>query len=369
MPTNRLVVTAVAIALLLVSGLLSAVSATPAAAQDATPTTAPASGASAVDVVRRVGPAVVTVINLQTVEGLGADPNGQLAPDGQPQAAGSGTGFIISEDGYIVTNWHVVTGGDEFQVIFADGEARDATLVGSDEISDLAVVQVSGTVPAVVSFGDSTLLEPGQPVLAIGSPLGAFTNTVTEGIVSAIGRDFPISQSQGPQVYTNLIQHDAAINPGNSGGPLFNMSGEVIGVNTLGIPAENGQPVQGLFFAIPANQVRQITDQLIANGSVVYPFMGVSTVPVTPDVEAQAELSVDSGVYVGEVSEGGPAAAGGIQVGDVILAVDGQQIDQNNSFTEILFAHQPGDTVEVTIQRGDEQQTVEVTLGERPSNA
>ena len=357
MPTNRFVVTAVAIAMLLV-GLLSAVSATPTLAQDATPTATPM---SAVDVVSQVGPAVVTVINEQTAQGVStgsSDANGTLQP------VGSGTGFIIDDQGHIVTNWHVVTEGEQFQVILSTGETRDATLVGSDPVSDLAVVQITGDIPAIVTFGDSDLLQPGQPVLAIGSPLGTFSNTVTEGIVSAIGRDF---QASADQTYTNLIQHDAAINPGNSGGPLFNLNGEVVGVNTLGIPSEQGQPVQGLFFAIPSNTVQQITGQLISDGSVSYPFMGVSVAPVTPDVAAQANLSVDYGAYVADVQADGPSATAGIQADDVILAIDGQRIDQTNSFTEVLFAYQPGDTVEVTILRGGEQQTVEVTLGERPA--
>jgi 2-alkenal reductase len=206
-------------------------------AQDAA-TTQP----SAVDIVEQVGPAVVTVINEQRFN----DNEGtELEP------VGSGTGFIIDDQGHIVTNWHVVDGGDNFEVIFADGTTVSAELVGTDEVSDLAVVKVDGDLPGVVSLGDSDALKPGQPVLAIGSPLGAFTNTVTQGIVSAIGRDFP-----GSQTYTNLIQHDAAINPGNSGGPLFNFAGEVVGVNTLGIPqASTGEIVQGVFFAIPYNTV------------------------------------------------------------------------------------------------------------------
>jgi 2-alkenal reductase len=342
-------------------------------AQDAaTPTSGGTSPYPAVDVVERVGPAVVTVINEQTATAAGS---GSLQPSGNAsssslQPVGSGTGFIIDQQGHIVTNWHVVDQGQKFQVIFADGSTHDATLVGSDEISDLAVVQVTGKLPGTVSFGDSAALEPGEPVLAIGSPLGAFTNTVTEGIVSAVGRDFPQDSSQGPQVYTNLIQHDAAINPGNSGGPLFDLNGDVIGVNTLGIPTDaNGAPVQGLFFAIPSNTVKQITAQLIANGKVVYPFFGVSTQTVTAAAAAQAGLSVDHGEYVGAVTAGGPAETAGVQVGDVILAIDGQTIDAKHSFVDILFTHKPGDVINVDLQRGSKQVSVKLTLGERPAGA
>jgi 2-alkenal reductase len=325
-------------------------------AQDATPTenTLPASGdMTAVDVVDRVASAVVTVINQQMAQELN-----QIAP------AGSGTGFIIDDQGHIVTNHHVVEGGEQFEVIFADGETRPATLIGSDSVSDLAVVKIEGEVPNVVPLGDSDALKPGQTVLAIGSPLGDFTNTVTQGVVSATNRDFPDPRAGN---YTNLIQHDAAINPGNSGGPLFNLAGEVVGVNTLGIPIDaSGQPVQGLFFAIPSNTVARITQILMDEGRVIYPYIGVSSTPVTLQIAARENLPVDHGALVTRVSPGTPAEEAGIQEGDVILAIDGQEIDAQDALIDVLFAHRPGDTVDVTIQRGDEEITLEVTLGERP---
>ncbi len=307
-----------------------------------------------VDVVQQVSPAVVTVINEQQRGSLG----------GNTQEAGSGTGFIIDDQGHIVTNWHVVDGGDQFEVIFADGTSRPATLVGSDEISDLAVVQVEGDVPAIVSLGDSDALQPGQSVLAIGSPLGTFINTVTEGIVSALGRNLP-----EVGFYTNLIQHDAAINPGNSGGPLFNLRGEVVGVNTLGITeGASGVSAQGLFFAIPSNTVKEITAKLIADGEVVYPYLGVEgAVAITEQTASENDLPVDYGVYLQGVVAGGPSADAGLRVGDIILALDGQEINAQNTLTEVLFAHQPGETVTASVQRGNEQLDVEITLGERPT--
>lgn len=308
---------------------------------------------AAVAVVEEVSSAVVTVLNEQTVEGVN---------EGMT-TVGSGTGFIIDDDGHIVTNWHVITGGQEFEVIFADGTKKPATLVGFDQLNDLAVVKVSGDVPGIVTMGDSDALEPGQAVLAIGSPLGSFTNTVTQGIVSATHRSFPGSTTG---LYTDLVQHDAAINPGNSGGPLFNMAGEVVGVNTLGIPEANGQPVQGLFFAIPSNTVDRISQVLIDEGTVSYPFFGVAFVPVTPEVVAQADLSVETGVLVTEVSPGGPADEAGIEAGDVILSIDGQEIDEEHSFSEILFSHEPGETVDVVIQRDELKMTVKVELSTRP---
>ncbi len=307
---------------------------------------------NAVAVVERVAPAVVTVINLQTVGGFGQS--------GVAQPAGSGTGFIIDQQGHIVTNQHVVAGGDQFEVIFANGEERPAQLVGADPVADLAVVRIDGGVPATVQFGDSEALRVGEPVLALGSPLGEFTNTVTEGIVSALDRTFPEPGS----TYTNLIQHDAAINPGNSGGPLFNAAGEVVGVNTLGI-----QGAQGLFFAIPSNTVTDIVTTLINEGEVNYPYMGVETEPVTDELAAQYDLPVDYGVgVIGRVQRNSPAGQAGIQPGDIILALNGQRIDAQHPFVEVLFQFEPGQTVTATIQRGEEQFDVQVTLGERPES-
>ncbi|MEA2511873.1 MAG: 2-alkenal reductase [Thermomicrobiales bacterium] len=333
----------------------------PAWAQSATPTNGTSGKEmTPVDVVAKVGPAVVTVINEQRVSGF-------LGQDAQMQPAGSGSGFIIDDQGHVVTNNHVVEGGDSFEVIYADGTKQSAELVGADPTSDLAVVKVDGEMPGSVPFGDSNELKPGQSVLAMGSPLGAFANTVTDGIVSGLGRSLP--QQAGGAVYTNLIQHDAPINPGNSGGPLFDLYGQVVGVNTIGIPmAEQGVPAQGLFFAIPSNTVKKITDQLIADGKVTYPFLGIlNPVAIDAVLAAQNDLPVDHGVYVTDVSPGSPAADAGIKPGDVITAIDGEPIDQTHPLEEFLFEHQPGDTVELTIQRGDQEQQVQVTLGERPS--
>jgi 2-alkenal reductase len=297
------------------------------------------------------------VINEQTFSG---------GDSAQLQPAGSGTGFIIDEEGHIVTNMHVVDGGEEFLVQFSDGATHEASLIGSDPLSDLAIVQVDTEVPGFVPLGDSDLLLPGQSVLAIGSPLGEFTNTVTMGIVSATNRDFTWA---GSSTYRDLIQHDAAINPGNSGGPLFNLSGEVVGVNTLGIPAgQNGEPVQGLFFAIPSNTVSIIAQRLIETGEAVYPFFGITYEPVTPQFAAQHELDVEYGVLVSEVSEGGPAEAAGIQAGDVVLSIEGRDITASDTFSDILFLHEPGETIATEVYRDGERLAIDVTLGERPED-
>lgn len=306
----------------------------------------------AISVVEKVGPSVVTVINQQQFQGFD-----------MVQPVGSGTGFIIDAQGHVVTNWHVVNGGQEFVVILSNGDRRPATLVGSDRISDLAVVRMEGEVPAFAPFGDSDSVRVGETVLAIGSPLGTYTNTVTQGIVSALGRDLPQSS------YNNLIQHDAAINPGNSGGPLFNLHGEVIGVNTLGVSEQNGQSVQGLFFALPGNHVQMIATRLIAEGRVIYPFFGITYQTINWQIAAQANLAVDNGVYISEVSPGGPAEAAGLMPGDIVTAIDGVAIDEQNAFAEVLFLHVPGDTVTVDVLRGGEFFTVQLTLIERPADA
>jgi 2-alkenal reductase len=310
-------------------------------------------------IVARVMPAVVTVINEQRFGG------GFL---GETEVeAGRGTGFAIDNSGNIVTNEHVVRGGSSFEVILASGEKRGAELVGSDPLSDLAVVRMEGPVPSTVAFGDSNTLQQGQPVLAIGSPLGEFTGTVTSGVVSALNRDFPFSDPAqgGVGEYTDLIQHDAAINPGNSGGPLFDLAGRVIGVNTLGIPQSGFTPVQGLFFAIPANHVAQIVSELIESGRVSYPYLGIEFQRIFPDLAAQNDLPVDYGAYVLGVVPGGPADQAGIQEGDIILAIGDERIQGQTTFTEALFANAPGDTVVVTVLRDGQERQFEVTLAQR----
>jgi len=314
-----------------------------------------------VEVVERVGPAVVTVINEQTLSDIfGGE---------QTIQAGAGTGFIIDEEGHIVTNWHVVTGGSSFIVILADGTEVEAELIGEDPRDDLAVVKIDpSAVPATVPLGDSDELRPGQSVLAIGSPLGAFGNTVTAGIVSALDRD-QLGQGESSicQNYSDLIQHDAAINPGNSGGPLFNLRGEVVGVNTLGIPqSSTGVPVQGIFFAVPSNTVSAVVQQLIDRGFISAPFLGITMVALTPQLAAVNNLPVENGVYIDGVEPGGPADQAGIQPGDIILSIDGEEITPMDTLATHLLRYEPGDTVELTVLRGDEQMTVQLTFGEAP---
>jgi 2-alkenal reductase len=301
-------------------------------------------------VVEQIGPAVVTVINEQIPEG---------ETDAMPE--GSGSGFILDKDGHVITNQHVVEGGVAFLVVLEDGRELPATLVGADANSDVAVLKVDPPVPAVARIGNSDSLLPGQPVLAIGSPLGTFTNTVTEGIVSALGRTVP-DETGGPELL-NLIQHDAAINPGNSGGPLVTLTGEVVGINTLGIV-----DAQGLFFAVPAKTITRVANALIAKGAVDYPYLGLQLVPLDDEIIAQWALPVDEGFYVQGVVPGGPSDAAGLQVGDVVTAINLERVGERQSMVGALFQYKPGDTVQLTVQRGLNSMRVEVTLAERPGN-
>lgn len=319
---------------------------------------------SKVEVVDQVGPAVVTVWNITTQPNL----FGQTS-QGEAVVQGAGTGFIISEEGYVVTNWHVVEGGDAFMVILSDGTQVEAELIGEDPRDDLAVVKIApDAVPAVVAFGDSTQLAPGEEVLAIGTPLGLFSNTVTAGIVSGVGRnDLAPEVPSVCQNYTNLIQHDAAINHGNSGGPLFNLAGEVVGVNTLGIPTDaQGQPVQGIYFAIPSHTVQGVVDQMIETGTISRGYLGVTFYEIFPQMAAQAELPVQYGALIDEVEEGSPAGDAGLQQNDIIVGVNGTEIGDGQPFSAIMNTVGPNETVTFSVLRDGETQDIEVTLGEAP---
>ena len=304
-----------------------------------------------VEVVAKVGPAVVTVINRQIEEG---------GTDAVP--TGSGSGFFLDADGHVVTNQHVVDGGLEFEVVLADGSELPATLIGADPNSDVAVLKVDAPVPAVADMGDSASLLPGQPVLALGSPLGTFTNTVTEGIVSALGRTVP-DDNGGPELL-NLIQHDAAINPGNSGGPLVTLTGEVVGINTLGII-----DAQGLFFAVPSQTVTQVAEELIAEGTVDYPYLGLRLTQLAEESILQWALPVEEGFYVQGVVAGSPSELAGLQVGDIVTAIENERVGDRRSMVGALFQYKPGDQVQLTVQRGLVSMRVDLTLAERPADA
>lgn len=307
-----------------------------------------------ISAVAKVKPAVVTVINtLPPQVGF----FGQIL---EPQASGSGV--IIDDRGYVITNNHVVENSRSLQVIFADDTKVPATLVGADAFSDLAVVRVEGEVPAAAELGDSAALQPGEPVIAIGSPLGDFRGTVTVGVISALDRRLEVG---GGLTMEGLIQTDAAINQGNSGGPLVSALGQVVGINTAIVRGSGaGGPVaEGLGFAIPSNVVEEVAAQLIQYGQVRRPYLGVDWVPITPRIASAYDLPVQFGAYVRQVQPRGPADRGGLRQGDIITAIEDQAIDEDNSLVTILMRFDPGEQVNMTVVREDNEVTLEVTLG------
>jgi 2-alkenal reductase len=304
--------------------------------------------------VEKVGPAVVTVVGkIQARSGFFGIPLEQEV---------SGSGVIISPDGYILTNNHVIDGVTEVFVILADGTELEAEIVGTEAFADLAILKANGDMPAVATLGNSDALKVGETVIAIGSPLGEFKNTVTVGVISAIGR--ALDTGLGYQM-EDLLQTDAAINQGNSGGPLVNLAGEVIGINTLIVRGSTGSTIaEGLGFAIPINSARVIAEQIIEKGFFARPFLGIRWQLVSPQIALSYGLSTEYGAYITEIIPGSPAEAGGLQVGDIIIRIGEKTVDENNSFVNALFAYQPGDTVDVAVMRGDDEVILEVTLGE-----
>ena len=310
------------------------------------------------DSVDRIAPAVVTVVNHMR---SASTPLG-----GSAQPTASGSGVIIDADGYVVTNNHVVENSASLEVVLASGETRTAEFVGSDPFSDIAVLRVEGPLPASAPWGNSDALRPGEPVIAIGSPLGEFTNTVTVGVVSATGRS--IETSSGYRM-KDLIQTDAAINRGKSGGPLVNLAGQVVGINTLVVRGNGLSDVaEGLGFAIASNSARAVADQIIREGHVARPYLGIRWAWISPQAAMLNRLPLKNGVYLREVSRGGPAAEAGLQPGDIITAIAGVELDEDHPFINELLGHKPGETVEVTYWRGGEILQTQVILGERPQS-
>lgn len=328
----------------------------------ALPTPLPASQGSPLtvaEVVQRVGPAVVTVINkMQT------PPSPWGWPQESPQASGSGV--LVDPRGYIVTNYHVVEGAAELTVIFHDGTSKPARRIGHDyPFSDLAIIRIEGEGYPYAALGNSNDLLIGETVVAIGSALGDFRNTVTTGVVSGLGRTLKVSEDVSME---GMIQTDAAINHGNSGGPLVNLRGEVIGINTAIIRGGilSGDVAEGLGFAIPSNTVRYVVEQLIARGKVVRPYLGIRSTTVNRSLAAYYGLPVDHGVYVNEVIPDTPAEQAGIRRGDIITAIGGLTIDENHPLINVLAHFETGQRVQVELNRDGRTLQVEVTLGERP---
>jgi len=309
--------------------------------------------------VQDTGPAVVTVVG--TISGQMTI----FGPTGDQTVSGSGV--FISNKGYILTNNHVVEGVKDVTVILSDGSQEKATIVGTDLYADLAVLKVDGQAPAVAVLGNSDVLKPGETVIAIGSPLGDFKNTVTVGVVSATGRS--IDTGQGYQI-EDLIQTDAAINQGNSGGPLVNLAGEVIGINTLVVrDSGSGTVAEGLGFAIPVNTARAVAEQIMQKGFFSRPYMGIRWQSITPYIAARYHLPVDWGAYVTEVLANSPARDAGLETDDIIIRIGDVTIDETHSYINTLFLYKPGEQVMVEVLRNGKKIQLQVTLGESGSGS
>ncbi len=309
--------------------------------------------------VQKVGPSVVTVVG--TIPGQmtfrGMTSNGTV----------SGSGVFISSQGYILTNNHVIEGTQgDLTIVLSDGTQETAKIVGADQYSDIAVLKTTGKVPAVATLGNSDVLNPGETVIAIGSPLGDFKNTVTVGVVSATGRS--IDTGNGYSI-DNLIQTDAAINQGNSGGPLVNLAGEVVAINTLIVRNSGaGTVAEGLGFAIPINTASTLAQQLIQNGSITHPYLGVSFQAVSPDIANAYNLPVQWGAYVTDVGANSPASKAGLQQGDIITSLGGIALDATHDYVNVLYNFKPGDQVTLVYNRNSKTIQVQVTLETAPTN-
>jgi 2-alkenal reductase len=304
--------------------------------------------------VQKVGPAVVTVV--------GSIPGQQTFFGFTGDQTVSGSGVFISDQGYILTNNHVVEGTREVSIVLSDGTEESAAIVGTDQYSDIAVLKTDGKIPAVATLGNSDVLDPGESVIAIGSPLGNFKNTVTVGVVSATGRS--IDTGNGYQI-EDLIQTDAAINHGNSGGPLVDLAAEVIGINTLIVRNTNsGDVAEGLGFAIPVNTAQAIAQQIIQKGYFARPYIGINYQPIDPNIAARYNLPAQWGVYVTDVSNNSPASDAGLQQGDIITKIGDVTLDETHAYVNTLFTFKPGDQVTLNVLRDGKEVQVQITLGE-----
>ncbi|MEP7082348.1 MAG: trypsin-like peptidase domain-containing protein [Chloroflexota bacterium] len=365
-------IVAIAVVAGILSGGLSAVAVTnlvpqtPAdgGAADETPVANPVSNvrldesSAVIDAVGRVAPAVVMI----QAEGGGILGAG----------TGTGSGFIFDANGWILTNRHVVENAQTLTVMTNDGREYPAEVYGIDSLTDLAIVKIEGSNLPVAEIGTSAGLEPGQTAIAIGNPLG-YENSVTTGVVSGLGRNITATdatQSSADRL-NNLIQTDAAINPGNSGGPLVNSAGQVIGVNTAVSTSAEGQ---GIGFAIPIDVAKPILRQALAGEELTRPWIGVFYLPVDPTLAAAENIAVEDGALIATsdgggdpIFEGSPAERAGLQAGDVIVAVNGEQITASADLSTLILPYAPGDTITLRVLRENSTREISVTLGVLPS--
>lgn len=281
----------------------------------------------------------------------------------QTTSAASGSGFILTADGYVLTNYHVIESSSSISVTLYDGKSYDAALIGYDESSDIAVLKIDADGLTPVVLGDSDNLNVGDSVVAIGNPLGELTFSLTSGAVSALNREITLSNS----VTMNLIQTDCAINSGNSGGALFNLYGEVIGItNAKYSGSGSGASIDNIGFAIPINHVRGIVESIIENGYVAKPYIGVTVTDVSDETMG---YGLSAGAAVKAVSEDSPAQKAGLQVNDIVTAVNGKEISGRTGLSEAVSAASVGDTLTLTVYRQGKTISVDVTVGEQIQSA
>lgn len=295
-------------------------------------------------------------------EFFGPDP--RMEPRSPRPSIGSGSGVILTEDGYIVTNNHVIDKADDIEVVLNDNRSFKAQIVGVDPLTDLAVIKVDEDDLPTMPVASSDQVRIGQWVLAVGNPF-SLTSTVTAGIVSAKARNINILRDQA--AIESFIQTDAAINPGNSGGALVNLEGQLIGINTA-IASPTGT-YSGYGFAVPSNLMRKVVEDLIEYGKVQRGYLGVMIRDVDATLSREQDLDVTEGVYVSELVEGGAAEEAGVEVGDVILSVDGRKVRTSPELQAAIGTHRPGDEVELIIDREGDRETLEVTLKDGSGNA
>ena len=327
-------------------------------------------GKAMAEISAAVKPAIVNISTTRTVKVAGNDPfaedpffrhffgdNLRRQPREEKSAA-LGSGVIVSSDGYIITNYHVVKDADEIKVLLADKREFSGKVIGSDPKTEISVVKIDAKGLPTLPWGDSDSLEAGDLVLAVGNPYG-LNQTVTMGIVSAVGR-----ANVGIADYEDFIQTDAPINPGNSGGALVNVRGQLIGINTAIFSTSGGY--QGIGFAIPSNMVRTIMESLIKEGKVTRGWLGISIQRITPDLAKQFNLTDENGVLVSDVTENGPAEKAGLKRGDVIVEYDGKKTDEPGLFRNMVANTAPGEKHSLKILRDKDLLTLKVTIGELP---
>jgi S1-C subfamily serine protease len=307
-----------------------------------------------IEVVEKASPAVVSITAQQVVFNPFTGPS--------TEDSSIGTGFIVEADGLVLTNKHVVAANNaRYRVILKDGTDYEVQEIHRDPFVDLAILKINTSGLPTVTLGDSSVLKVGQTAVAIGNALGKFSNTVTVGVISGIGRGITASSGLGQsEVLDDVVQTDAALNPGNSGGPLLNLSGEVVGIN---VATTSG--AENIGFSIPVNAIKPVLDDFKVKGRVVRPFLGVEYVIVTEDLSVLRDLP--QGAFIQRVVEDTPAAEAGLKAGDIIVKIDGEDINEKNTLAQMIRRHKVGDKMVLMVDRNGQELELTATLGEAPS--